>query len=159
MSELLQLAEHAVKRARALGADQVTASVSAGSHVTIQRRGGKVEQATEATTRGLVVSVLCDDRFTSNSTSDLRPEALDAFLKRCVDAASFLEPDPDRALPDPAQCGRGVSEAQLDQDDPAWAQQTADVRSHQAEALEQAIEALHEDDVISSASYLSLIHI
>ena len=153
MSELLQLAEKAVSRARELGADQVTANVSSGSHVTIQRRSGKVEQATEATTRGLVVSVLCEGRYTSNSTSDLRPDALDAFLHRCVSAASYLEEDRDRALPDPEQCGRGVSESDLDQDDETWRHMTADARSDSAQALEQAIQDLHGDDVISSASY------
>ena len=153
MSEMLKLAEQAVSRAKELGADQVTANVSSGSHVTIQRRSGKVEQATEATTRGLVVSVLCEGRYTSNSTSDLRPDALDAFLKRCVSAASYLEEDRDRALPDPEQCGRGVSESDLDQDDETWRHMTADARSDNAQALEQAIQDLHGDDVISSASY------
>ena len=72
-------------------------------------------EATEASTRGLMVSVLYDGRYTSNSSSDLRPDALDAFLKRCIASARYLEPDPDRAQPDGALCGRGVSEEQLEE--------------------------------------------
>ncbi|NCG22305.1 MAG: TldD/PmbA family protein, partial [Rhodobacterales bacterium] len=101
------------------------------------------------------VSMLVNERFTSNSTSDLRPEALDAFIKRSVESASYLEPDPERAQPPGEDCGRGVTEEQLDQDDPAWSTRTADDRSNFAEAIENAIRDLHEDDVISSAAYSS----
>jgi hypothetical protein len=50
---LLDLAERVVARARREGADEVVVAVSQGSHVTLQRRARKVEQATEETTRGL----------------------------------------------------------------------------------------------------------
>lgn len=153
MIPLLDLASQVVARTRALGADEVVALVSEGSHVTIQRRGGRVEEATEATTRGLMVSVLAEGRFTSNSTSDLRPEALDPFLTRCVDAARWIEPDPDRALPDPKLCGRAVSEEALDQWDPAWDARTAEERSADAQAIEDAIRSHGRDDVISAATY------
>ncbi len=153
--DLLQLAQQVVGRARELGAEEVSATVHAGSHVTIQRRGGKVEQATEASTRGLVVSVLADQRYTSNSTSDLRPEALDPFLKRCVEASRYLEPDPYRGQPDAAECGRGVSVEQLDQDDPAWVAQTAADRTARAVELEAALAQRSESDVISSSCYVA----
>ncbi len=153
MSELLNLASKVVERAQALGAEEVSATVSGGSHVTILRRGGRVEQATEATTRGLVVSMLVNERFTSNSTSDLRPDALDDFIKRSVDSASYLEPDPERAQAPGEDCGRGVTEAELDQDDPAWAARTAQDRADYAEAIENALRERHKDDVISSAAY------
>src|SRR5690606_29394259 len=148
MSELLELAERTTARLLQLGADEAAVTVSQGTHTTIARRDGKVEQATEATTRGLVVSVLADGRYSSNSTSDLRPEALDAFLKRSVDATRYLEPDPDRALPPAELCGRGVSEAQLDQDDPTWYARTAEDRAAEALRLEQAFEAVRTPQVI-----------
>jgi PmbA protein len=152
--QLLSLANDVVKRCKALGADEVAATVSRGSHVTVQRRAGQIEQATEATTRGLVVSVLSDDRFSSNSTSDLRPEALEAFLKRCVASTRFLEPDAYRRQPDGDLCGRGVSAEQLDQDDPAWAERTAEARAEQAEAIESRLSGCR-DDVISASSYVA----
>jgi PmbA protein len=155
MGELLDQTAQVVKRTLELGADEVSASMAASTHVTIQRRGGVVEQATEASTRGLAVSILANDRFTSSSTSDLRPVALEAFLKRCVDSANYLEPDADRALPAEGLCGRGVTDEALDQYDPAWSQQTAEQRAERAEQLESAIHALHNDQVISSAAYVA----
>jgi PmbA protein len=154
MSEsILDLAERVVAYAKKAGADEVGCTVSEGTHVTIQRRGGKVEQATEATTRGLSLSVLKDDRYSSNSTSDLRPEALEAFVERAVASTAYLEPDPARRQPDGARCGRGVTEEQLDQLDPRWSDRTAADRASFAEALESELRALHRDDVVSSAVY------
>lgn len=154
MSELLELAERTTARLLALGADEAAVTASQGSHTTLVRRDGKVEQATEATTRGLVVSVLANGRYSSNSTSDLRPEALEAFLRRSVEATRYLEPDPDRALPPAELCGRGVSEAQLDQDDPTWYARTAGDRAAEALRLEQAFEAVRTPQVISAALHI-----
>ncbi|MCB9674241.1 MAG: TldD/PmbA family protein [Alphaproteobacteria bacterium] len=151
--DLMDLAQRVVRYAEKLGADEVSCTVSEGSHVTIQRRGGKVEQATEATTRGLSLAVLCDDRYSSNGTSDLRPEALEPFVKRAVESTKFLEPDPARRQADGALCGRGVDAETLDQDDPYWYERTAGDRADYAEALENALTALHTPDVISSAVY------
>jgi PmbA protein len=153
--QLLELAESVLKSAQHAGADEVSVAVSRGSQVSIERRGGKVEQATESTTRGLVLSVLSDDRFSSNSTSDLRPGALKAFIERSVASTRYLEPDPARRQPDAALCGRGVDEATLDQDDPAWAERTADDRAEQAEAIERLLLALPRTDRISCSSYVS----
>ena len=61
-SEQLELASRTVQRAKELGADEVSVSVSSGSHTTVQRRDGKVEQATEATTRGLSMYRFVTDR-------------------------------------------------------------------------------------------------
>lgn len=154
MSDLLELAERTTARLLALGADEAAVTASQGSHTTMVRRDGKVEQATEATTRGLVVSLLADGRYSSNSTSDLRPEALEAFLQRSVEATRYLEPDPDRALPPAELCGRGVTEEQLDQDDPTWYRRTADDRASEALQLEQAMDAVRDERVISDAVHI-----
>ena len=155
MSGLIELASRSVARALELGAEEAEARASQGSHVQITRRGGRVEQATEATTRGLVLSVLANGRYTSNSTSDLRPEAMEPFIRRCVEAASYIEPDPERALPPGEECGRGVSAEALDQDDPVWQSRTAADRSAQAEALERAIDSYRDDDTISSSVWVA----
>jgi PmbA protein len=153
--EMLDLAERVVARGRALGAEEVNCVVSGGTQVSITRREGKVEQATEATSRGLALSLLLDQRFSSHSTSDLRPDALDAFLQRAIAATKHLEPDEYRGQADVALCGRGVSEAQLDQDDPSWYQRSATDRASAAKDLEDALIAHNADDVISSAVYVA----
>jgi len=153
--DLMPLAERVMKRALELGATEASVSTSRGSHVTIQRRERQVEQATEATTQGLVLALTKDDRYTSNSTSDLRPEALDQFIARCVQAADYIEPDEYRRLPELSQCGRGVSEEALDQDDPAWRSRTPDDRAAQAAAIEEAILATGLPDHISTTAYVA----
>lgn len=150
MSDLLDLAQGVLAQARAKGADQVTVHVSEGTHSQIQRRAGRVEQASEAVTRGLSLSLLVNDRFSSHSTSDLRPEAVARFLDAAVAATRLLEPDPDRALPPAERCGRGVSDAALEQLDPAWAARTASDRGNDAAELERAVDALADSRVISS---------
>lgn len=153
--DLLDLAERVVARARALGADEVTALASRGSHTSITRRDGKVEQATEATSRSVSVSLLVDEKFSSHGTSDLRPDALDAFLARAIEATRYLETDPDRRLPDPALCGRLVSDDQLEQLDPNHLSYTASDRAESAEALERAVTERAPASTISSATYVA----
>jgi PmbA protein len=154
-NELLELADRVLANALKAGADEAAVAVSSGSQVSIERRGGKVEQASESTTRGLVLSVLAGDRYSSNSTSDLRPGALDALVARSVAATRYLEADPARRLPDIALCGRGVSEEVLDQDDPAWRTRTAEDRALQAEQIEQLLVDRGRTDMISCSSYAS----
>ena len=155
MSDLLHLAGDVVRKSVARGADEVSVTVSQGSHTTIQRRAGKVEQASQSTTRGLVISLLQGDRWSSHSTSDLRGEALDGFLDRAIDATRFLEEDPDRRLPDRALCGRGAGEEALDQLDPAWAARRAEDRAAQALALEGEVDGSAPESRISSTVYVA----
>ncbi len=154
-SELHDLAQKVKQTAMSMGADEVSVSVSEGSHTTIQRRGGKVEQAAEATTRGLVISLMADDRWSSHSTSDLRPEALEPFLQRALSATSYLEPDPDRKQVEGERCGRGATAEELDQLDPAWAERSATDRGEHALALEAAVDAVSDERAISSATYVA----
>ncbi|MFK7926734.1 MAG: TldD/PmbA family protein [Myxococcota bacterium] len=153
MSDLLDLAQSVVDRAIALGADEAAATLSSGSHATLVRRDGRVEQATEATSRGLSVSLFVDEKASSHSTSDLRPEALDGFLQKALDATRYLEPDPDQRQPDPELCGRGATEDELDQDDPSWLDRTPEQRAKLAEAMEQQLSGLRTDDVISGSTW------
>lgn len=152
MSELLELAHSVVRKALHAGAHEAAARVASGSHATLTRRDGQVEQATEATTRGLSVHLFVDDKSSSHSTSDLRPQAIDSFLERAIAATRLLEPDPDRRQPDPELCGRGSSEADLAQLDPAWERVTPEDRAARSLALEQAVSAVRTDQVLSSSS-------
>ncbi len=153
--ELMDLAERVVASAQARGADEVSVQLSRGTHDTIQRRDREIEQATEATTQGLVLSVTKDQRFTSNATNDLRPEALERFIERCVQLTSFLEPDPYRRQPDPELCGRGATEEHLDQDDPAWGRRTPPQRADLAQALEEAILAKAPEQLVSASAFVA----
>lgn len=150
----LDFAAEIVRRATALGAGEVSAAVSEGTTISITRRDRKVEEATEASTRRLSLSLLVDDRYSAHSTSDLRPEALDAFLRRAVDATRLLEPDPDHALAPAEECGRGASDAELETLDPRYATFSPEDRAQLVERLEGAFLDRAGPDFVSATVYI-----
>ncbi len=149
---LFDLARQTVEQARRLGAEEASVSVSRSAELSLMRRAGKLEQATQATSRGLSVSLLVDDRFSAHSTSDLRPEALREFLERAVAATRVLEPEVERRQPPAELCGRGVSEATLDCVDAGYADLPVEARREAALALEAAVDALPDRGRILSAT-------
>ena len=149
---IVDLARATVERARALGAEEVSVSVSRSTELSLMRRAGKLEQATQATSRGLSLSLLVDDRFSAHSTSDLRPEALGEFLVRAVAATRVLEPEPERRQPPLSACGRGATEAELDAFDAGHALLPVEARRIAAEALEAAVDALPNRKQVLSAT-------
>ena len=100
---MLELAGKAVELAQKYGAQQAAAGAYRVRDVQVQWRDGQLEKLVEATTRGLGVDLYVDGRYASVSTSDLRPEALDRFLRDAVALTRAISPDPFRKLPDPEQ--------------------------------------------------------
>ncbi len=153
--EPLELGRDILKKALAHGAEEAVVVVSRGTEVSLVRRAGKLEQATQASSLSASLSLLVDDRYSSHSTSDLRPEALDAFLGRAVAATRVLEPEPERRQAPRELCGRHTPESVLDRFDGAWESLTAEQRREHAERLEAAVDALpNRDKVISATIYL-----
>lgn len=153
--DLVQFGRDLVRDARALGADEVSVSVSRSTEVSLTRRARRLEQAQQATSLSVSLSLLVQDRFSSHSTSDLRPDALHTFLRRAIAATRALEPEPERRQAPAEWCGRGSTEAALDLFDPTWADLDADQRRADAEALEARVDALPERArAISATVYL-----
>ena len=151
-STLLESAERVVAVAQSLGADEVTARVGWGTSTELSRRDGKVEKAQESRSLGASISLLVDGRFSTHATSDLRPGALRPFLARAVEATRYLEPDPDRRLPEREIMGETA--ADLDAVDAGWAAVDPTARRAAVEALESACrEALAGLSVRSLTSY------
>jgi PmbA protein len=98
----LEAAREAVRMALRHGAREAAAAVSRSRQVELAWRDGKVENVKEATTRGLGLDLYVDGRFSSLTTSDLRPDALDRFVAEGVALTRTLAPDEHRRLPDPA---------------------------------------------------------
>src|SRR6185503_14068695 len=99
--ELLARAREAVGLAQAGGAKDVFASAYRSRSVDMQRRDGKIEKVTEATSRGLSLEVWVDGRFSSSDTTDLRPDRLQSFVTDAVALTRALQPDTDRRITDP----------------------------------------------------------
>jgi PmbA protein len=136
--ELLEAAHRAVRSALAAGAQEAAASASRGVSTELSQREGLLEQATESRSSSLGIRLLVDQRYSSHGTSDLRPEAVEAFIQRAVHATRLLEPDPDRALPPAEACG--VAEGvELDDYDEAQEDLESSGRRAQVARLEAAL--------------------
>jgi PmbA protein len=150
----LETARQAVKIAQELGADEVKAWVTSGAEVELQQRAGKLERVHEASTLGLSVSLLVDDRFSSHGTSDLRPEALRAFLDKAVSGTRYLEPDPDRRMAPRDQMGSLDLDSLDCSDEAPFERREAAIRREEVGALEQAVLEGSGDDLVSATVYL-----
>ncbi|HNC94782.1 MAG TPA: TldD/PmbA family protein [Myxococcota bacterium] len=150
--QLWELARTTLRDAQGMGAEEATVSLSRQTEVNLTRRAGRLEQATQATSLSLSLSLLVDDRFSGHSTSDLRPEALRSFLQKAVAATRALEPEPERRQPPLADCGSSLSPEQLDLYDPAWEALSIDQRRVRLEELEKAVDALPQRSQVLSAT-------
>ena len=135
MSELLDQARRVADRALALGAQEAKVSVARSRGVDVEWRDGAIERLQDQTERGLSLSLFVDGRFSSHSTCDLRPEAIEAFLRDAVEMTRYLEEDPCRALPD-AQLYEGRAEVDLDLYDSGYLSISGDQRRREVEELE-----------------------
>lgn len=101
--QLEKRAADAVTMARKAGADNAWAQAQRVRVVDFTMRDGKLEEVQDSTTRGLSLRLFVNGRFSSNGTTDLRPEKLQAFVRETVALTRALQPDPHRVLPDPAR--------------------------------------------------------
>jgi PmbA protein len=152
--QLEEVAQGAVADATRLGAEQVKAWVSTGVEVELQQRAGQLERVHEARSLSLSVSLMVDGRFSSHSTSDLRPAAVEAFLTKAVAGTRYLEPDPDRVMVDRDQMG-SLDPESLDNHDPeGLVARSPTQRQDVVRALEDAITSRGGDDLVSTTAYL-----
>jgi len=82
----------------------------------VTQRDGRIEKWKDSQSRAVSAALLVNDRWSVHSTSDLRPEAVRAFIGRAIQATEMLEPDEDRRLPDLEQMG-WVDPKSMDLDD------------------------------------------
>jgi PmbA protein len=137
---LLEAARRAAKLALAKGADAAAVGAWRARNVEVQWRDGKVEKATEATTRAVGLELYVEGRYAAVSTSDLRPDALERFVEDSVALARTLAPDPFRRLPEP-ELYAGRAELDLELFDPAADAVTAEQRRDWARAIEAGARA------------------
>ena len=149
--DLMQSASAAVDMARQAGAQDAWASLSRDRSVNYTFRDGKIEKVEESTSRGLGISLYVDGRYSSHSTTDLRPDRLQAFIKEAVALTRALQPDPQRKIPDPALF-EGRPSVDLERVDPAVTGVTREQR--EAWCAEMDAKAHTDPRVISAESGL-----
>jgi PmbA protein len=99
--ELLERAWEAVREAQKRGVQGVRAGVRRVRTSAVEWRDGQLDRLRESTEQGLSLDLFVDGRYSSHATSDLRPEALSAFLDECVAMTRVLARDEHRKLPEP----------------------------------------------------------
>jgi PmbA protein len=119
--------------------------------VSYTYRDGKIEKVEESTSRGLGISLYVDGRYSSHSTTDLRPDRLQAFITEAVALTRALQPDPHRQIPDPALF-KDRPTTDLERNDPAVARITREQR--EAWCAEMDARAHADKRVISAESGL-----
>ena len=105
MSNLHDTAQTIVETARRLGASEATAWASQGTWTDVKQRDGHIEKWQDSQSYAASAAFFVDDRYSVHSTNDLRPEALEQFIARAIEATRHLEPDPDRRLAERAIMG------------------------------------------------------
>lgn len=155
MSDLLTVAQQVVEVAKAGGANEVMASAYKSREVEIAWRDGRVEKVSEATSRGVSLALYVDGRYSVVSTSDLRPDALKAFVNESLGMARTLSPDENRTLCDP-KLYEGRANKDLQCEDPDYDSVTADKRRELAKALEEAARSVSgKGEILSVESSVS----
>lgn len=114
---LLERAKHTVAICKQAGADEVFAAVSRSRSVNFNWRDGKLEKTKDNTSRGLVVRLYVNDRYSSHSTTDLDPTRLSSFLTEAIALTRALEPDSFRKIT-PSELYTGRPQMQLELADP-----------------------------------------
>ena len=146
-----EIAHACVKTAKAKGASEVAARGYKVRDVAVQWRDGKLEQITESTTRGIGLQLYVDGRYSSVSTSDLRPKALEAFIADAVAMTRTLVADPFRSLPEPALYA-GQAAVDLKLADPAYTTVTPEMRRELSKELEDAARSVKGAEAILSVT-------
>ena len=93
------LAKRLVQRAGKRGARQAEAFIQIGRDSSCRVRDGRIEDLTQATSRGVGLRVIANNRLGFAYTSDLDPSSLDAFVDRALQLASAAAPHRHNGLP------------------------------------------------------------
>jgi PmbA protein len=147
--DMLAIAQSCIAMAKSAGANDASARAYRVRDVSLDYRDGKVEKISEATTRGIALQLYVDGRYSTASSSDLRPDALKTFIADTVAIAKTIQGDPFRALPDPALYkGQAASDLQLE--DPKYSAVSADEGRRVTKAMYEAARAVKGNEAITS---------
>src|SRR5216684_2512180 len=100
-----QLAKNVIQRARRRGAQQAEVYLELGRQSSCRVRDGEIQDLTEATSKGLGLRVVCNQRLGFAFTSDFDPTGLNQFADRAVDLASAAAPHRLNGLPNAEDLG------------------------------------------------------
>ena len=103
LDDLQAVAEQALALARAAGLDHAEAAASEGQSLEVNVRRGEADLVKNSHSRGLSMRVILDGRVATSATTDVGPDALEAFVARLADMVRFAEEDPLSLPPTPRE--------------------------------------------------------
>ncbi len=123
---LLSMAEQALGRARAAGADHAEACVEASRAFQVKVQEGRIDSLKQSGTRGLGLRVLVGGAEGFVSSTDLSSGSLDDLARHAVALARLSTPDECRTMPRAEEAGAPPADLALF--DPALPEMTADAK-------------------------------
>ncbi len=129
------LADHLLRRARALGADAADVLVAEGTDFSVTVRKGEIETLKDAGSKALGLRVFVGRRTASTYTSDFSAPALETLVRDTVDMARVTGEDPAAGLPDESP---PAEEVDLELFDPSPAALPTEERIERARRAEAA---------------------
>ncbi|HEY2384752.1 MAG TPA: TldD/PmbA family protein [Terriglobia bacterium] len=147
MSNLQNIAQRAIDRAKTNGASAADAMIREDDTFSVTVRMGEVETLKEAISRSLMLRVFIGKRTATSHTSDLSPAVLDLLVDETVEMARLTSEDKSGGLPEEAIQRSGFPD--LDLLDTSWETMTPDERISLALRTEAA--ALSADKAITNS--------
>ena len=141
MTEIKALAEKTIEMAKKHGAQEVAVSCDRGRFIELQYRDQKLEKIAESASSGMGLALYVDGRYSSHRTNDLRPDAVETFVKQAVEMTRLLQEDPFRGLADP-KLYEGRPSKDLDILDKSYGEVSTEERKKAALAVEAAARAV-----------------
>lgn len=147
MSNLQNIAQRAIDRAKTQGASAADAMIREDDTFSVTVRMGEVETLKEAISRSLMLRVFVGKRTAASHTSDLTPAVVDRLVDETVEMARLTSEDDSGGLPAEATPRSGFPN--LDLLDSSWETMTPDERIDLAVRTEAA--ALSADKAITNS--------
>ncbi len=143
-ASLADLTDRMLTAARKAGAGSADALALDGTSVSIDVRGGALEQAERAEGVDIALRVFIGRRQAMVSSSDARDATIGHMAERAVAMAREAPEDPHAGLADPEQLARDLDSARLEMVDPTPEPDPAELEedARRAEAAAQAVEGV-----------------
>jgi len=156
-----QLTRALLDAAAKAGADTADALALEGTSLSIDVRGGVLEQAERSEGLEIGLRVLVGKRQACVSASDTRPETMAEMARRAVAMAREAPEDPHVGLADPQQLIRDWNIAALELDDPASEPSPAELEddARRAEAAALAIKGVSQVQSASGSYSRRTVHL
>jgi len=153
------LAEQAVELAQKAGAAQSDAWLEVGRESSVRVRDAEVEDLTEATSRGIGLRVVVEQRLGFAYGSDLSATGLATLAKQAVALARAAAPDPANVLPSAAELApRNPPQASLD---PKVVELSTEWKIEAAKTMERVGRSfdkrIQKFESVGAANYASLV--